>query len=419
MWLADDKGLLLYDKFDAWLVDPATGRASRVTQGRQDSLIFRAVNVYRDEKPMGLDRPLYFAVFNDQTKASGYARREVDGTMKMLSMDDALMGNLVKAKDADRMIFSLQSFEKSPNLYVTNGLFSQAKPLTKTNPQQSNFYWGKTELVRYKSTWGKDLAGVLIYPANYKPDAMYPMVTYIYERLSNGLHSYRLPVERDPYNAQVLSQNGYFVFMPDIAYRVREPGVSAVQCLEPAVAAVLRKHVGVDPQRIGLMGHSWGAYQTAYTVTVSKAFAAGVAGAPLTELMSMYDSFYMNSGETNQVIFESMQGRFDVPWWDDMKAYMDNSPVFQAAKMKHPLMIAFGDQDGAVDWRQGQYLYNTLRRMGKFIIMLVYPGENHGLARKGNQLDYAHRLRHFFDVYLKGAKPEPWITDGVPFLKKD
>jgi len=108
-----------------------------------------------------------------------------------------------------------------------------------------------------------------------------------------------------------------------------------------------------------------------------------------------------------------------VPWWDDMKAYMDNSPVFQAGKMNKPLMIAFGDQDGAVDWRQGQYLYNTLRRMGKFIVMLLYPGENHGLARKGNQLDYAHRLRHFFDVYLKGAKPEPWITEGVPFLKKD
>jgi len=56
------------------------------------------------------------------------------------------------------------------------------------------------------------------------------------------------------------------------------------------------------------MGHSWGAYETVYTVTVSKAFAAAVAGAPLTELMSMYNSFYWNSGQSNQVIFESSQG---------------------------------------------------------------------------------------------------------------
>ena len=87
--------------------------------------------------------------------------------------------------------------------------------------------------------------------------------------------------------------------------------------------------------------------------------------------------------------------------------------------MSKPLMIAFGDNDGAVDWHQGQELYSTLRRMGKFIIMLVYAGENHELARRPNQLDYAHKVRHFFDVYLKGAKPESWVADGVPFLKKE
>ena len=55
----------------------------------------------------------------------------------------------------------------------------------------------------------------------------------------------------------------------------------------------------------------------------------------------------------------------------------------------------------------------------KNVVYLVYEGENHSLAKRPNQLDYAHRLRHFFDVYLKGMKAEPWVTDGVPFLKKD
>jgi dienelactone hydrolase len=419
VWLAGDKGVLLYDQFDLWMADPATGKVVKWTNGRADKISFRAVDVYRDSDAIDLNLPIYFRAFNEDTKASGIAMRSPDGAFKMLAMDDSATDLLQKAKNADRMLFSYQTFEKSPNVFVTNGLVEQAKPLTKTNPQQENFLWGKTELVRYKSAWGKELAGTLIYPADYKKGGSYPMVTLIYERQSDGLNRYRPPVERDSYNVQVLSQNGYFVFLPDIAYRLGEPGVSAVQCLEPAVAAVLQKHVGVDPRRVGLMGHSWGAYQTAYAVTVSKAFAVGVAGAPLTDLVSMYDSFYWNSGESNQVIFESSQGRMAGPWWEDMKSYMDNSPIYQAGKMNKPLLIAFGDQDGAVDWRQGQYLYSALRRMGKFIIMLVYPGENHGLARKGNQLDYAHRLRHFFDVYLKGAKPEPWITEGVPFSKKN
>ena len=76
---------------------------------------------------------------------------------------------VVKAKDADRMLFWLKTFEKSPNVYVTNGLFKEAKPLTGTNPQQANYLWGKAELVHYKSAWGKDLAGILIYPADYGP----------------------------------------------------------------------------------------------------------------------------------------------------------------------------------------------------------------------------------------------------------
>jgi dipeptidyl aminopeptidase/acylaminoacyl peptidase len=81
--------------------------------------------------------------------------------------------------------------------------------------------------------------------------------------------------------------------------------------------------------------------------------------------------------------------------------------------------VAFGDEDGAVDWHQGQELYATMRRMGKNMILLVYPGENHGLARRPNQIDYARRVRHFFDVYLKGVKAEPWVTEGVPHLRRN
>jgi dipeptidyl aminopeptidase/acylaminoacyl peptidase len=209
---------------------------------------------------------------------------------------------------------------------------------------------------------------------------------------------------------------GYFVFKPDIAYRdLSQPGIDAKDCLEPAVAAVLAKHVGVDGDRVGLMGHSWGAYQTAFVTTVSKVFRAGVAGAPLTELTSMYNSIYWNAGRTDQELFETSQGRIAKPFWEMPEKYFENSAVWRARERKGPLLIAFGDADGAVDWHQGIYLFNTLRRLGKEMVMLVYPGENHGLVKPGNMKDYATRLRHFFDVNLRGAKPEPWLLTGVPY----
>jgi dipeptidyl aminopeptidase/acylaminoacyl peptidase len=129
----------------------------------------------------------------------------------------------------------------------------------------------------------------------------------------------------------------------------------------------------------------------------------------------MYSTIYWNSGTPNQEIFESSQGRMRLPFWEIPDKYFANSPVWQVQKRTAPLLMTFGDSDGAVDFRQGVQFYTTLRRLGKEAVMLVYPGENHGLARPANRLDYAQRVRHYLDVYLKKAKPEAWITDGVPY----
>lgn len=418
IWLDKDAGLIVHDRFDAWLCDPATGKMRKLTDGRKEKVRFRFLNTTPWEDAPKLAYPMHFDIFDTESKRDGIYVIDEKGEGKVALMDDVAMRRVTKAKNADRMMFTLESFTKSPDVYITNQVFSQSKPVTKTNPQQQAYKWGRSELVTYKSRFGVELQGTLIYPADYDASKKYPMVTYIYERLSDDKNAYLVPSEWSAYNQQYFSQNGYFVFMPDIAYKGNRPGESAVDCLEPAVDAVIKKNVGVDPKKVGLIGHSWGAYQTAFVTTVSDRFAVGACGAPLTELTSMYNSYYWNAGITDQVIFETSQGRMRVPFWEDPKPYFDNSPVWQSAKRKVPLLMAFGDQDGAVDWHQGQYLFNTLRRMGKQCVMLVYAGENHGLALRPNQLDYAKRLRHWLDVYLKGDKAEPWVTEGVPFLKQ-
>lgn len=418
IWLDNDSGVIVHDRFDAWLCDPATGKMQKLTDGRKDKIRYRFLDTTPWEDAPKREFPMYFDVFDTENKKDGLYIVDAKGEGKPVIFDDVLIRRLTRAKNADRMMFTLESYVKSPDVYVTNLAFSAAKPVTKTNPQQPSFTWGRSELITYKSRFGVELQGTLIYPADYDPAKKYPMVTYIYERLSDDKNAYQYPSEWSAYNLQHFSQNGYFVFEPDIAYKGNRPGESAVDCLEPAVDAVIKKNVGVDPKKVGLIGHSWGAYQTAFVTTVSDRFAVGACGAPLTELTSMYNSFYWNAGITDQVIFESSQGRMRVPFWEDPKPYFDNSPVWQSAKRKVPLLMAFGDADGAVDWHQGQYLFNTLRRMGKTCVMLVYAGENHGLALRPNQLDYAKRLRHWLDVYLKDAKPEPWVTEGVPYNKQ-
>jgi dipeptidyl aminopeptidase/acylaminoacyl peptidase len=243
------------------------------------------------------------------------------------------------------------------------------------------------------------------------------MIVNIYEILSPSLHRYAPLTDRGPYNASVFSSLGYFVLLPDIVFRPREPGRSIVECVTAAVKKVLEKGA-VDGRRVGLVGHSWGGYGTAFTVTQTDLFAAAVSGAPLTNLSSSYGEIYWNSGlpETNHA--ETGQERMEVPLYEDPQAYIRNSATFFADKMKTPLLLAHGDKDGACDWRQSIELYNVARRAGKQAVLLVYPGENHSLSNKANQLDYHRRIREWFGHYLKGEPAPEWITRGTSHLEK-
>lgn len=418
IWLENDDRVVLHDLYDVYFADPKTGQTVRATQGRKERIQYRWQDVRDWQETQKFEFPMYLSMLDKETKRGGIAMVAPNLEVKPVIFDNVVVRNLDLAKNADRVMFSMESFQNSANLYITNQIFSAIKPVTKTNPQQEQFLWGSNRVVGFKSRWGAQLHGTLFYPAGYDAKKKYPMVTYIYERLSDDTNAYQYPLDWNAYNVQHLIQNGYFVFKPDIAYKGNRPGENAVDCLEPAVDAVLKLNVGVDPAKVGLIGHSWGAYQTAFVTTVSNRFSAAACGAPLTELTSMYNSFYWNSGTQNQVIFESSQGRTGVPFWEDPKAYFDNSPVWQASKRKIPLLMAFGDKDGAVDWHQGQYLYNTLRRMGKDCTLLLYAGENHNFTNRPNQLDYARRLRHWLDVYLKGEKPEDWVKNGVPYIRQ-
>jgi hypothetical protein len=96
-----------------------------------------------------------------------------------------------------------------------------------------------------------------------------------------------------------------------------------------------------------------------------------------------------------------------------------NSPVFFARNVNTPLILLHNDLDGAVDFTQGVEYYNTLRRMGKNVVLLEYVGENHGLRKPANQQDYTVRMKEFFDHFLKGTPAPAWYTDGVPRLQMD
>ena len=292
-----------------------------------------------------------------------------------------------------------------------------AQKITNANPQQKELLWSKgVKIIDYVSAKGDKLQGALYLPAGYEAGKQYPTVVYIYEKLSQGANTYANPSTNGGFNRSVYLSSGYAVLTPDITYKINDPGMSAVWCLEPAVKAAVATGI-VDPKKVGLHGHSWGGYQTAFMVTQSTTFKAAVAGAPLTDMVSMYSSIYWNTGSANQPIFESSQGRFTAGYWDIPDAYIRNSPVYHAKKVQTPLMILHNDKDGAVDFTQGIEYFNTLRRLEKPVVMLEYKGENHGLREPKNMKDYAVRMKEFFDYHLMDKPAPNWLSEGMPLLQ--
>ena len=177
------------------------------------------------------------------------------------------------------------------DFYVTDaGLKSGAK-LTDLDEQVKPFTWSSgSQIVDYTVTLGKNgptrkLQASLFLPANYVKGKSYPTLVYIYEKLSQGHYGFATP-SANGFNKTVYTSNGYAVLMPDITYRLNDPGMSAVWCLTAAVKAAVATGV-VDPKHIGLQGHSWGGYQTAFTVTQTDLFAAAVCNVGCANAMRM------------------------------------------------------------------------------------------------------------------------------------
>jgi dipeptidyl aminopeptidase/acylaminoacyl peptidase len=342
----------------------------------------------------------------------------------VLAWDDAGYARLMKAKRADTLIYARETLKDFPDLHAADASLKGGHRLTDGQAQLAPYAWSSgARLIDYASDApgagkGKKLQAALYLPANYEPGRTYPTIVYIYERLSDEFNRFAQLDIAHRVNRAFYTSQGYAVLTPDISYTINDPGMSAVWCVLPALKAAIATGI-VDPAHVGIQGHSWGGYQTAFLITQTNMFKAAVAGAPLTDMISMYSLVYKNTGGGNMAIFESSQGRFRGGYWDNWEAYVRNSPIAHASKVSTPLVILHNDKDGAVDFTQGIEYYSTLRRLKKPVVLLEYVGENHGLSKPANKIDYMIRMKEYFDHHLKGAPAPDWWTEGVPRLKMD
>ena len=465
-WTSGDRSVLLNDKYDVWEVRPDGTDARLVTggAGRKAQIVFRYVRTDPEERTIPTDKPFLLSAVNDVTKATGYYRVTPSaaapapaakpakgkaaapspaalaasyGEPAQLVMLDKRLASpaaggapggggpgggggptLLKPKNADGpFILTASRFEEFPNLWTAGPNFENLTKVSDANPQQAGYIWGRSELIEYINADGKKLRAILTKPENFDAAKKYPLMVYIYEELTNGLHTYATPSPGTSINPARYVSNGYILLQPDIVYTTGYPGEDAFKCVVPAVQHVLGMGV-IDPARVGIQGHSWGGYQITYLITRTDMFRAVQAGASVSNMVSAYGGIRWGTGMSRAFQYERTQSRIGGPPWIKSLQFIENSPIFWVEKVSTPYLTIHNDEDDAVPWYQGIEFFSALRRLGKEAWMFNFNTEKHGLRERENQKYWTIYQDEYFDHYLLG-KPRPeWMGKGVPYLDR-
>lgn len=420
-WTENDNWLVVYDRYDLWALDPTGQNVPRnLTQvGRQEKIQFRYLRLDPEQRYIDTRQELLLSAFHEDTKQAGYYRFNwTTGSLTRLLMSDHRYAYITKAKLGNQYLFTRESFREFPDVWTTDGTFTNARRLTQANPQMKNYLWGSVEMVSWTSLDNLPLRGLLYKPENFDPRKKYPLMVYFYEKYADDIHVHYAPRPIRSYiNFSLYASDGYLIFVPDIVYKIGYPGESAHNCILPGVTQLISQGF-VDEKRIGISGHSWGGYQTAYLITRTNLFRAAEAGAPVSNMTSAYGGIRWESGLSRMFQYEKDQSRLGGSLWQTPLRYIENSPLFFADKIETPVLMMHNDADGAVPWYQGIELYMALRRLNKPVWMLNYNGQGHGLTQRQDMRDFSIRMKHYFDHFLKDTPMPPWMKKGVPATEK-
>ena len=250
--------------------------------------------------------------------------------------------------------------------------------------------------------------GRVYLPPGFDPAAVsrYPAIVYYY----GGT----LPVLRDfggRYPKEWWAARGYLVYVPQpsgavgygqarSAAHVNDWGRIASEEILDGTRAFLAAYPAVDGKRVGCIGASYGGFMTMLLVTKTDLFKAAVSHAGISNLASYW-------GEGNWGYSYGALASADSFPWNRKDLYVDHSPLFQANKVKTPLLLTHGLVDTNVPVGESESFYTALKLVGAPVELLTVDGQDHHILDHAKRLVWSRSILAWFDKWLKG-QPAFW-----------
>jgi len=152
----------------------------------------------------------------------------------------------------------------------------------------------------------------------------------------------------------------------------------------------------VDPERLGVIGGSYGGYMTSWIIGHTNRFKSAVSERAVNNLVSMFGS---------SDVFWIFERQFGGPLWEDVDAYLEKSPSTYARDMETPVLVLHSEQDLRCNIEQGEHLFTVLRLLGKDVEMVRFPAESHELSRSGSPIHRVQRFETILDWFGRYLAP--------------
>ena len=322
------------------------------------------------------------------------------GETRFISYGDGVVGSVALTDDASRMAFTWQTTEEPWDIFVspTNGYApTRVTDLHAAVPRPE---MGPTRLVSWTSTEGFEIEGLLTYPVGYEEGAQVPLILNVHGG-PGGVFSQSFTGSPAAYMLQYFAQEGFAILRPnprgstgygkDFRYaNFQDWGYGDFRDLMSGVDHVIEMGVA-DPDRLLLMGWSYGGYMTSWAVTQTDRFVAASMGAGLPNLISM---------TTTTDIQDYLVGHMGVELWEDYERYERHSAMYHIANVVTPTQVIHGAEDLRVPFTQGQEFYRALDRRGISTEMVVYPRTPHGPREPKFVMDVSERILAWFRKHL-------------------
>lgn len=415
-WTSDGKNILINDARDIWVVDITGEKPARSftgEYGRKNNCYVRMVNPNYSDIIVDLSKSYDLEICDLKTMDVAIGTLHPSGKITK-HIQGPYMYKIIKQSDnSDTYLYQRQSYGSDRDLWISDATFKKPHKLTNANEQQQEYKWGRCEIVEWTNYEGKPNRGLLFLPEDYQKGKSYPAIVNFYETHTGERHIYHAPM----YSSAMLDvatyvSNGYIIFMPDVHFTIGEPGKSSYNAVVSGTQSLIDAGV-LDPERIGLQGHSWSGYQTSYLITKTNMFKCVNVGAPIVNMTSAYNGLREGSGMPRMFMYEDWQCRMGTTMWSALDKFIESSPILYADKINTPVLLFHCDKDEAVSFYEGRSLFLALRRLQKPAWMLNYKGEGHFVNKQPAQADWTRRMSQFFDYYLKNTDMPRWMSEGI------